>query len=268
MATIFGELAMCSEPGGFEALEARALLAAAPIITEFVASNKEVLTDGDRDSSDWIEVYNQGDESLDLQGWHLTDDRDNLSKWAFPSVVLDPGEFLVVFASSKDTTDRRGNLHTNFSLSKGGEYLGLVHPDGTTIASQFGTGYPAQFTDIAYGLPMENTPRSLIDGSSSAQVLVPTDNQLGTEWTRLAFDPNDSWLVNDVLASIGFANEDSPLSAEFATDLGDRMPGISSSAYIRIPFQIPSTTHLESLKLDLKYDDGFARLPKRTTRDV
>lgn len=52
----------------FETLETRALLAAAPMITEFLASNKEVLNDGDRDSSDWIEISNQGDEALDLLG--------------------------------------------------------------------------------------------------------------------------------------------------------------------------------------------------------
>ena len=128
------------------------LLAVDPVITEFMASNSETLYDGDGDSSDWIEIYNPSDEAINLQGWHLTDDRANLTRWTFPDADVGPDEFLVVFASGKDTIDGDGNLHTNFALSQAGEYLGLVHPDGVTIAGEFSPEFPAQFTDVSYGL--------------------------------------------------------------------------------------------------------------------
>ncbi|MCA9265972.1 MAG: hypothetical protein KDA60_19055, partial [Planctomycetales bacterium] len=50
---------------GIESLECRCLLAADPIISEFMASNAGTLTDGDGASSDWIELFNRGDESID-----------------------------------------------------------------------------------------------------------------------------------------------------------------------------------------------------------
>ena len=109
------------------------LLAADPVITEFVASNSGGILDGDGDASDWIEIFNPGDTSINLQGWHLTDDRSSLSKWTFPSAELEGGQFVVVFASGKNKTDGRGYLHTNFALSQSGEYLGLVRPDGATM---------------------------------------------------------------------------------------------------------------------------------------
>ena len=74
-----------------ETLESRQMLAASPIITEFMADNDDVLQDGYGDLSDWIEISNLGDASLDLAGWHLTDDPADLTKWTFPSRNLDVG---------------------------------------------------------------------------------------------------------------------------------------------------------------------------------
>ena len=44
-------------------------------ITEFMAANTRTLLDRDREYSDWIELYNGGGESVNLNGWCLTDDR-------------------------------------------------------------------------------------------------------------------------------------------------------------------------------------------------
>ena len=140
-----------------ETLEQRLLLAADPIITEFLASNSSGLVDGNGNTSDWIEIYNAGDAAIDLEGWHLTDNAANLDKWTFPDLPvseLDPGEYLVVFASSIGTPDLAGNLHTNFSLSAAGEYVGLVRPN-LTVASEYGLGgadYPEQRSDVSYGV--------------------------------------------------------------------------------------------------------------------
>lgn len=100
------------------------------VITEFMAVNGGVARDEDGDSPDWVEIFNAGPGAVDLGGYSLTDDALDLSKWVFPSVVLGAGEFLVVWASDKNRRDAEGELHANFKLSGGGEYLGLVEPDG------------------------------------------------------------------------------------------------------------------------------------------
>ena len=75
------------------------LLAGDPVISELMASNRATLDDGNGRSSDWIEIYNRGDETTDLSGWHLTDDLDNLDRWRFPDMQIAPGEYLIIFAS-------------------------------------------------------------------------------------------------------------------------------------------------------------------------
>lgn len=122
---------------------------AAPVISEFMASNETTLADEDGDFMDWIEIYNPDDEEVDLGGYFLTDDALIPNRWQFPPTILGPGEWLVVFASGKDRDV--GELHTDFKLSAGGEYLGLVAPDGVTVVSDFGEQYPPQFEDESFG---------------------------------------------------------------------------------------------------------------------
>ncbi|MCF3648318.1 CotH kinase family protein [Synoicihabitans lomoniglobus] len=123
-----------------------------PIITEFMADNDSVLADEDGEYEDWIEIYNPESVAIDLSGWALTDTADKMDKWVFPAVIIAPGDYLVVFASSKDRVDPSGNLHTNFGLKAGGEYLGLVKSDLVTVVSEFAPEYPAQITDVSYGI--------------------------------------------------------------------------------------------------------------------
>ena len=124
-------------------------LKAAPVISEFMASNETMLADEDGDFPDWIEIFNPDDDPVDLGGFYLTDDSGVLTRWVFPPKVLDPGEWLVVFASGKDRDV--GELHTDFKLSAAGEYLALVASDGVTVVTDFGDLYPPQFEDESYG---------------------------------------------------------------------------------------------------------------------
>lgn len=119
--------------------------AADVVISEFMAANSTTLFDEDGAASDWVELWNRSAAPVDLAGWHLV---DGGATWTFPSVVLGPGAHRVVFAS-----DKAGQhpLHTNFKLSAGGEYLGLTLPDNS-IVSQFAPAYPAQASDVSYGI--------------------------------------------------------------------------------------------------------------------
>ena len=57
----------------------------------------------------------------------------------------------LVFASGKDRSIAGEELHTNFSLSAGGEYLALTGNDGITPLSFFSPEYPEQAYGLSYG---------------------------------------------------------------------------------------------------------------------
>jgi len=94
----------------FEPLEPRIVLEAGPLlISEFMAINDTTLVDGDGNYSDWIEIYNPTDARVDLDGWYLTDNAGDLTKWPFPNTSLDSGEYLVVFASEVKWSSSRAS---------------------------------------------------------------------------------------------------------------------------------------------------------------
>lgn len=119
-------------------------------INEFLAGNLTGLRDENLRPQDWIELYNEQAQTIDLTGWYLTDNRDNLTKWRFPTCTIGPNGYLIIFADGTATPPGpTGTLHANFSLDQGGEWLALTKPDGRTIASKFDP--PEQLPDISYG---------------------------------------------------------------------------------------------------------------------
>ena len=124
---------------------------AEPVISEFMAANTNVHADEDGAYSDWIELHNPDGMPVNLDGWYLSDSASNKTKWRIPAVTIPAGGYLIVFASSKDRKAPGAPLHTNFALGAGGEYLGLIQPDGSTPASEFSPGFPAQSDNISYG---------------------------------------------------------------------------------------------------------------------
>ncbi|MFZ9854665.1 MAG: lamin tail domain-containing protein [Limisphaerales bacterium] len=106
---------------------------------------------------EWIELHNLMAQDLDLTGWHLSDDPELPTKWRIPSAILPGGGFLLVLADATGISIPGSSvLHANFALSASGEWLGLVHPDGKTLASEL--RLPNQFPGIAFGIGADGDP--------------------------------------------------------------------------------------------------------------
>ncbi len=156
-------------------------------ITEFLASNGQVLADSDGDYSDWIEIYNPGPLAGSLAGYYLTDSTNVLAQWKFPAVTMQPNTYLIVFASGKDRAVAGAELHTNFRLSASGGDVVLVKPDGKTIASAF-INYPKQQRDVSYGVGQVVMTNRFLTNGASARVVVPTNQNLGFNWIQPVYD--------------------------------------------------------------------------------
>ncbi|MDG2383927.1 MAG: CotH kinase family protein [Pirellulaceae bacterium] len=140
--------------------------AASVFISEFMAHNdgglstRTRLTDdadfvGGSVRPDWVEITNLLNVSVDVSGFHLTDELSDRKKWEFPTgSVIPAAGTLVVFASGldiKDTAlDEQGRAHTNFRLDARGESLAITWDDGRLIDTL--TDLPHQFTDVSYGV--------------------------------------------------------------------------------------------------------------------
>lgn len=223
------------------------------LINEFMASNDGGMSNNPNGwypianqvpgtTEDWIEILNTGTTTLDLGGWRLTDNPGDLAKWTFPpGTNLGAGQFLIVYASGDNAPDVNGNLHTNFKLSAGGEYLALVRPSGT-VASEFGPGgsaYPPQDDDVSYGLH-----------PSSGESVYFTSPTPGS-----ANDPGGVLLVSDTKFSHNRGYYTSPFDVTITTDTvgatiryttDGTIPTLSNGTDYTGPLSISTTTVLRA----------------------
>lgn len=167
------------------------------VISEFMASmsNTNIIVDEDGDSSDWIEIRNISANAVNLDGWFLTDNTNNLRKWRLPSTNIVANGYIVVFASGKDRDTPGRPLHTNFKLDAAdGEYLALVEPDGKTIATEFTPKYPLQVPNVSYGYPNIVFKTPLIESNNSVKILVPTSANEENMWFKKEFS-DSTWTI-------------------------------------------------------------------------
>ncbi len=237
-------------------------------ISEFLADNQtNAKVDEDGDHADWIEIWNSGVSAVSLNGWYLTDDSGDLRKWQFPVttpvVSLASGARIVVFASNKNRKLDITKLHTSFKLAKNaGSYLALVRADGLTVEHAYAS-YPQQVQDIAYGITVLTSTQTLVAAGAAGKARVPTSAADFTSlagWnTNPAFD-DSAWQAGvsgfgyDTLGA-GAGSINSLIGA--GGNLQASMYLVNSTALVRFVFNIVDPTAISSLKLSLKYDDGF-----------
>ena len=120
-------------------------------INEFMASNDAAFAGPQGDFPDWIEIYNAGDEAIDLSGYYMSDDLVDTSAMfeipsTYPDSVTVAAHGYILFYANKGQESSVLNL--GFKLSGGGEQVGLWNPDREVIDS---LTYGEQTTDISYG---------------------------------------------------------------------------------------------------------------------
>jgi hypothetical protein len=126
------------------------------VVNEIVSSNKRSLVDEALGTPDWIELYNAGDQSLDLSGYGVSDNMRDLHKFVFPEgSSIGPGEYLILYATTAEEGDGAAAAFcTNFGLSKSGDYLFITDAYYGIVAQM---EIPALYTDISYARADDGT---------------------------------------------------------------------------------------------------------------
>lgn len=180
----------------------------APIFSDQIIINEiNYSSIPDFNTEDWIELYNDGENSIDLSYWVLKDSEDD-HRFIFPQqVILDPEDYLVVcrdtsafktyFPTLKNSI---GNL--NFGLSPNGDAIRLYDSSANLVDSLFygvqspwpseanGAGYTLILTDpnldnskagswaAATGTPGQKNDVGANTGKNDGGKLLPTSFQV------------------------------------------------------------------------------------------
>lgn len=122
------------------------------VINEISASNSTIQTDPNGEFDDWIELYNNTALPIVLDGYNLSDNSSNPTKWTFPNgTTIAANDFLIVWA---DNDTMQTGLHSNFKLSSSGETLLLSNASASLIDE---VTFGIQTTDITFGRHQNGT---------------------------------------------------------------------------------------------------------------
>ena len=122
-----------------------ALLSAALVINELMASNAGIVMSPATNFDSWIEVYNPGEEAVNLGGMYLSNDAQNLKLWQLPSNIgnVPAKGFKVLWLGSNDIL----STHAPFKLDCDGDTIFLSDRQGELVVSQ---DYPASISRSSY----------------------------------------------------------------------------------------------------------------------
>lgn len=130
-----GELQSNSQPSpgypntgaGYSAFDAANRLPLGGVyISEFGGSTGSVATD-------WVELHNSTGSAVNLGGYGISNNPKNPAKWVFPDISIEPGEYLLLYATGSADKAQKKNLKLNFNISSTGEALFFFDPNGKLI---------------------------------------------------------------------------------------------------------------------------------------
>ena len=161
-------------------------------INEFVAQNTTGTTDEVGEFEDWVELFNNTSNDLDLGGYYLSDNTTNLTKWQFPLNSVIPANGYMIIWADDEAAD--GPLHASWKLSVAGESVTLATPN-EVIIDQIVFG--AQTTDMASARIPNGTGNFVIQAPTfNANNEIPLGtNQFGDFNSSLKLYPNPTTSV-------------------------------------------------------------------------
>lgn len=139
-------------------------------------------------SDDWLEVYNNSSDVIDLSGWTLVDASVNNDPFVFPTnTTLNPDQFIVIVKDENDFRSTYPNVEfvlgeLDFGLSKNGDCLKLYDSDSRLV----------DIVDYKVESPWPNE----VDANSIELINADLDNNIGESWM----------LATNKKASPGFTN--------------------------------------------------------------
>lgn len=155
------------------------------VVNEIMASNAAGAMDEAGEFEDWIELYNNDTNAVDLSGYYLTDDATDITKWQIPAgTTIGANSYLIIWA---DNEAADGTLHSSWKLSADGEDV-VLSDAAQTIVDSFSFGI--QTPDMGYARIPNGTGAFVIQNptfNANNEVPLSTGNFVESD---LAIYPN------------------------------------------------------------------------------
>ncbi|GAA3651654.1 lamin tail domain-containing protein [Flavivirga jejuensis] len=103
------------------------------LINEASNKNLDQIFDEDNENEDWIELFNSGENTVNIKDWSITDNNSKVTKWVFPDLEMAPKSHVLIFASGKDRTIEHGSKWESAILPS--DIFSYIIPDANVPAN-------------------------------------------------------------------------------------------------------------------------------------
>ena len=126
------------------------------LINEVQTINASTIRDNFNEFAPWVELYNPNPDTLNLEGWFVSNDPSDINYFRFPydndSTKISPHGFMMLWG---DGQTQQGIRHLNFALNANGECFILSKPNSAFSDSAC---YGLIATDNSYGRISDGNP--------------------------------------------------------------------------------------------------------------
>ncbi len=175
-------------------------------ISEIMPSNHTAVPDESGNFGDWVEIWNSGDEPIDMKGVGLSDRGDSI-RFLFPAMTLQPDGRVIVFCDNSNQVESGKPFHAKFKLSSVGETVYLYDPNAFLI------------DQVAYGILGSDTSWSLLSDGAWREVAYFSPGYANSEEGNTAYRTDTmvhdgALIINEVCADAksGLTDEDGEFS--------------------------------------------------------
>jgi hypothetical protein len=173
------------------------------IITEVMTGNKTTYTDNGGEYSDWIEIYNPSDKTVNLKDYYISDDEASPYSYRMPDVKIKSESYFLLYASGdimKGAEKLDDGIHLPFKLSGYKENLILSNYQGMILDTVQIGEVPS---DYSY-MRMMSEQVYLEEWEIS---LLPSPGFINTQQGRDRFVSENEILLGDIIISeVVFSN--------------------------------------------------------------
>lgn len=218
------------------------------VINEVVASNSQGISDEDGDYPDWIELYNSSENPVNLLGYSVSDDQEDLFKYILPDIEVPGNSYYLLFASDKNRLPIDG-IDPEFweTIIREGDSAKYIVPDsdisGSWIQPDFDdSGWLDGTFGFGYGDNDDNTevPGGTISVFTRSKFFIEDTSVINGLMLHIDFDDGYIAYLNGIEISRFNLSGDSPLpynvqTNDFISDpwlvRGEELPAIDLVEY-------------------------------------
>lgn len=209
----------------------------------------EIMADDINGGYDWFELFNNGIANINLAQYQVIDESDDIAPINLPDVVLAPGDYITIFATTEDINDYSVTFKLGktdeLSLILDDETVDYIEWDDSDVIAGFSYGlYKPDNWNNKFLSPSQNSENKLASAFKPTEVQNLFIDITNENWQDILANPLDEE-YHDASITLNGVTLD---SVAFRTKGGSSLSSVARSNSNRYSFKIDINKYVDGQK--------------------